>query len=462
MASAVAAEYGSGVNTLLGSALGAHPGITYLLPLAVVIAGILLLPSVFLYARFAKIISTAGSAYVWMTTTLGPLTGFVIGFVYFVGVLGSMGFLAYIFSTFISTLSSDLGASEFASWCLTRGGKFLIGLLLITFTLLIHLRGAKQYGRLISILFFGVILAAGATVYYGLVTSPETVVANVSSVLNATVAPPASDRPSATDFFAVVTLFVYLYGGISAAPSVGGESKEAGKTLAAGLIRGWLVALVLYTAVAVSLFHAVPWWVVKPVVDAGKSSLVTIPGLVGIMAPIGVSLAYKTLIVVIAGKTVAPLMFDCSRNLYAWAVDGHVPAIFSHTNSRQAPHVALIAVAVLTVVFLAESVYGGFQIGVALRAISLMLVTVMVGIGGLRIAYSQSFDGSDLKRRLLDRPGLVPTAALAIVIGTGLIYFGLFLPHTPLLLQPGVQGFIAAIIAACIYALSRVRAREAR
>jgi amino acid transporter len=451
MASAVAAEYGSGVNTLLSGALGSHPEITYLLPLAVVLAGLLLLPSVILYTRFASVISNAGSAYVWMATSLGPMAGFIIAFVYFVGVLGSMGFLAYIFSTFISTFAEGIGALKFAEWCLTPLGKLLTGLGLIIATLVMHLRGAHYYGKIISILFFGVLLAAGTTVFFGLTTDQTVVIEHVSNALGHAVVPPQSDTPSLTALLSVITLLVYLYGGISAAPSLGGESKSQGNTLAKGIFQGWLVALLLYTLVAFSLFNAVPWWLIHPAVAAGKESLMTVPGLIGIMAPLGVSLAYKALIIVIAGKTVAPLMFDCSRNLYAWAVDGRIHASFMKTNSNNVPHVALITVAVLTLIFLAQSVYGGFQIGVALRAISLMLVTVAVAIGALRICYSSQFANSPIRAGLCAKRGTVVAATMACLIGVLLISFGVMQPNVPFILQPGVQGIIAVLIAFAIY-----------
>jgi amino acid transporter len=418
---------------------------------AVVVAGLVLLPSVILYAHFARVISTAGSAYVWMTTALGPRTGFVVGFVYFVGVLGSMGFLAYVFSTFIGTFCDGLGATGLAAWCAQPVGRFITGILLIAVVLLINLRGAEAYGRIVSVMFFGVLVAAATTVFYGLTTAPQIVVSGVGKALGTHLTPPASDEPSGAAFFAVVTLFVYLYGGISAAPSLGGESRDEGTTLARGLLRGWLVALVLYAAVAFSLFQAVPWWVVHPAVVAHNDALVTIPGLIGLMAPLSVSLIYKAIIIVVAGKTSVPLMFDCSRNLYAWAVDGHVPKIFATLNSRRVPSVALAAVALITILFLAESVYGGFSIGVALRAISLVLVSVMVGAGAFRIFHAERFKDSDLRAALATRRGVLVAAALTQVFGLVLIYFGLYQSGLPLVLQPGVQGAIAGLVAFGIY-----------
>jgi len=51
LASALSQEYGSGINFVLTSSLGTYPKVTYLVPLAMVVAGLLLLPKVILFMR---------------------------------------------------------------------------------------------------------------------------------------------------------------------------------------------------------------------------------------------------------------------------------------------------------------------------------------------------------------------------------------------------------------------------
>ncbi len=55
-------------------------------------------------------------------------------------------------------------------------------------------------------------------------------------------------------------------------------------TLPRGIFLGWLSALILYTAVSLALFHAVPWWVVNPLVKSKHAELATTPGLIGLVA----------------------------------------------------------------------------------------------------------------------------------------------------------------------------------
>jgi len=78
---------------------------------------------------------------------------------------------------------------------------------------------------------------------------------------------------------------VFAYAGLGAGPALGGEVRQAEKKVPLGIMWGWLVALVLFTAVATALFHAAPWWAVVGLIKAGKTSYATAPGLIGLVAP---------------------------------------------------------------------------------------------------------------------------------------------------------------------------------
>ena len=58
------------------------------------VAGIVLIPQVVLFARFSIVMPRAGATYVWLTRGLGPYAGFTIAFLWFVGICGAIGFLA--------------------------------------------------------------------------------------------------------------------------------------------------------------------------------------------------------------------------------------------------------------------------------------------------------------------------------------------------------------------------------
>ena len=60
LASALAQEYGSGINFVLTSSLGTYPAVMYLVPFAMMAAGLLLLPKVIIFMRFSEVMPRAG------------------------------------------------------------------------------------------------------------------------------------------------------------------------------------------------------------------------------------------------------------------------------------------------------------------------------------------------------------------------------------------------------------------
>ena len=160
---------------------------------------------------------------------------------------------------------------------------------------------------------------------------------------------PAQATPSFEAFVSVITLFMFAYGGLTAATSLGGEARDATRTMPRGVFLGWVSALILYSLASFALFHAVPWWAVKPLVDSKHAELATTPGLIGLVAPHAVAVLVNVLVMLIVGKTVAPQMLDSSRYLFAWAQDGLLPKAFMHTAKTKAPDVALLWVLVSSI-----------------------------------------------------------------------------------------------------------------
>src|SRR5579885_1864928 len=88
--SAVAQEYGSGINFVMPHSLETYPGAESLVPLAMLAAGLVLLPQVVLFARYSIAMPRAGATYVWLTRGLGPYAGFAVAFLWFVGICGAI------------------------------------------------------------------------------------------------------------------------------------------------------------------------------------------------------------------------------------------------------------------------------------------------------------------------------------------------------------------------------------
>jgi amino acid transporter len=441
---AIAQEYGSGINFVMPHSLETYPGVEGLVPLAMLVAGILLIPQVVLFARYSIVMPRAGATYVWLTRGLGPYAGFIIAFLWFVGICGAIGFLAYATGTFLSDAAH---ASGFATlWFNTRAGHLVTGLTAIWLLAALHVSGVKNYGYLIYIAGALVFVAAAIVIVAGFTAQPATAIAQISAAAGIHAAPRAS-HPSAMAFVSVIGLLMFAYGGLDASTSLAGEVADAQRNMPRGIVAGWAIALVLYTLVSYALFHAVPWWTALPIVESGHGYLLTTPALVGMLTPRAVDVFLNVLVAFVVVKTIAPQLLDASRFLFAWAQDGFVPQQLAGTNTAHAPAAAIILSAVIGSVFLLDAVFGGWQIGVALRAISIALVLAGLGFATILLAWWPAWRGMREFALQCTRGASVKWMAVcAVFVGVVLAASVADAPGAPWYLQPWFQLAAATLI----------------
>jgi amino acid transporter len=442
--SAVAQEYGSGINFVMPHSLESYPGVEGLVPLAMLVAGLVLIPQVVLFARYSIVMPNSGATYVWLTRGLGPYGGFAIAFLWFIGICGAIGFLAYATGTFLSDAAH---ASGFATqWFTTNTGHLVTGLIAIWLLAALHVSGVKNYGYLIYAAGVLVFVAATIVIVAGFTAAPGSAVAEISAAAGIHVTPRPS-HPSLGAFISVIGLFMFAYGGLDASTSLAGEVADASRNMPRGIVAGWAIALVLYTLVSYALFHAVPWWSALPIVQSGHGDLLTTPALVGMLTPRIVDVFLNVLVALVVVKTIAPQLLDASRFLFAWAQDGFVSARFAGTNEAHAPAAAVALSAIIGTLFLLDAVFGGWQIGVALRAISIALVFAGLGFGTMLLAWWPSWRGAREFAPHCARGTLVRAMAVcAVLIGVVLAISVGHESGTAWYLQPWFQLAVAVLL----------------
>ena len=457
-ASALSHEYGATINFASTNALGTWPQIENLVPLAMFTAGLLLFPKVFLWMRFSSVMPRAGGMYVWIARTLSLPAAFVFTFLDWIGLTAAIGFIAFVFGTFLGQALISTGVPSGAVF-LTRGGHIALGLAVIWAIFAIHVSGVRLYGRLILLL-SGLIVAAAATgIRYGFGTDPARFLDLARAQTHAALPVIAqSAQPSLSVFIAVTFVFIAAYGGLSGASALGGEARDATRTMPRGLFWGWASAWVLYTAVTASLFHAVPWWAVVGLVHSKAAGLATVPGLISVVAPkiVGNVLLYAVAIIV--GKTAIPQMLVASRLVFAWAEDHVMGEEFLHTSRRKTPDRALLLTAGLASLFLVQSALAGWAIGITIRSFMVLVLLGCVSIGLLNAKFNRRFQGIEWANRVAAGGVVVLCAVLAVVIAGVLLTGGAILPKTPWFLQPVFQGVVAACIGVAVYVKARRRA----
>lgn len=454
--SALAQEYGSGINFVMPHSLQRYPGAQGLVPLAMLVAGLVLIPQVVLFVRYSSVMPRAGSVYVWLTRGLGPYAGFAIAFVWFVGICGAIGFLAYAAGTFVGDALQAGGLS--GHWFTTRTGHLISGLVAIWLLTGLHASGIKHYGYLLYAAGALIIVAASIVIVTGFATSPATAMIHLTAATG--IHPlPAVSHPSMSSFMSVVALFMFAYGGLTAATSLGGEVANPRKNMPRGLIVGWAAALILYSLIAYALFHAVPWWSALPIVESGHANLLTTPALIGMLAPRVIAIFLNALVAAIVIKTIAPQLLDASRFLFAWAEDGFVPKALVATNKAHAPALALLVAATLGSLFLADAVFGGWQLGVIVRASSIALTFAMLGLATLLLAGWRRWRRARDYAPACTRGIFVKVMAVcAVVIGLILVAFVIRDPTAAWYFQPWTQLLFTVILSLIIAALAHRRA----
>jgi APA family basic amino acid/polyamine antiporter len=456
-ASAIAAEYGAGINFVSVQSLSVYPAVHGLVPLAMFATGIAMLPKAYLFAVFSKVMPRAGSKHVWLARSLGMPAGFLITFVYWVTGPASMGVLGYAFGTFLGQAMTPL-APALGAFLVSPPGHLIFGLAAIWITFGVNAAGVHHYGRFVTVLLFVIVAVALIITAFGFSTPPDKFVAAASELTKTPLAPPASVPPDSwTDFVSVCGLFVFAYAGLGAGPALGGEVANAERKVPIGIYCGWFLALLLFTIVAAALFHAAPWWAVTALIKAGKSSYATAPGLVGMVAPQWLTVSLNLAVALIVGKTLAPALMVNSRFCFAQAQDHLLPAAFAEVSRRKVPFNALLLVAVLGSLFLVQSVFFGWAMGVAVRSLAVLGMWLALAVGALNLRRHPTARDTEWARAIRAHKLLVPAAIVSILLSTPLILSLAVVPKTPLWLQPMFQGAVVLGIGVLIYAVAHAK-----
>nr|WP_198034226.1 APC family permease [Acidihalobacter ferrooxydans] len=266
--------------------------------------------------------------------------------------------------------------------------------------------------------------------------------------------------PTLSAFISTVALFMFAYGGLTAATSLGGETFNPEKNMPRGIVAGWAIALVVYTLIAFALFNAVPYQLAINLANTHHAYLLTAPALVGLMQSKGVAVFLNVLVTLIVIKTLAPVLLDASRYLYAWSEDGLVTDKIRAVNSRHVPVVALVITAGIGSLFLLDAVYAGWAIAVVIRATSVAATFATLGLGTLMLSWWPQWRESRPWATRVTEGGLIKwLSVLAIIIGFLLIASVINSPGKPWYYQPWFQVSVSWLIALSLLGYAMVSRR---
>ena len=334
--------------------------------LAYLVGGLLMYLAMVCLGELSVIMPVSGSFQAHATKYIGPATGFVIGWVYW------LSWALYVGLEFVAAgllMKRWFPDVPIWIWCVV----------FIVLLFSINSLGTKKFAEteywfagikvLAVILFIGIGLAA----MFGLLTMDGTPAPYLSNILGDGAFP-----TGVAGIFIVMMTVIYAFQGSEIMGVAAGETEEPEKNIPKA-IRTIVVRVVVFYILAVFVLSALVPWKNASVLE---SPFVTVFDMIGIPYAADIMNFVILTAILSVGNTG---LFACTRILYSLSQDGMAPLAFGKLNKRGVPINALLVTLVFALLSLLTSFIAETTIFVVLLSVS--------GIGGTvtwaAIAYSQ-------------------------------------------------------------------------
>ena len=374
IAGALCSVIGGGINVLIVDIQNQVPGIGSWVPFAMLLAGSVALLVSLTYAIISTAMPRAGGEYVYVSRGLSPGVSFVMAFVKWLGIVISIGVIAYMDTMVMADSFHFIGLYAVESFLRSFVGSVVFPLFLIWVFLFVHVMGVKHYGRLVTalalVMFIGGFIIIGTNLMhnqedFSRITGFKT--------LN------ESGEFSFKKLFYASTLLFWAFIGFTSVAQAGGEIESPEKNLPRAFILTSILVTLYYFVYSFAFYHAIPWQYI-----VGRHGL-TVPGLTGLFLPGYMAFVLSLIVTLTLANDIPPMLLTSSRLLYSWAVDGIMPKIFAETSKRKVPVFSLLFVAVIASLVVIESAVEGFFLAVNVVTISRFLVYMLVALALLSI-----------------------------------------------------------------------------
>jgi ethanolamine permease len=283
---------------------------------ATLLVAVLYLGIAFCTAELAAAMPSAGGFATYIENSFGPFAGFLTGVAIFLALSIGMGAAANFIDAYTSSVIGIGGAP-------VKAALFII-------VIAIHLLGAGEGMMLVFV--------AGAVALFSLMAFIGTAMPYVSLAHLTT---GGQWNLSLAGVVGAVPFAVWLFLGVEQAAAAAEESHDPGRTMPQGLITG--ICVLLFTALGVLI--------VAPGVAGSEYIATANDPLVAAVRGMGDEFWIINLVGVGAifglGATFFSLCFSASRQLFALARQGAMPAFLASTNGRGSPAGALVTVGLI-------------------------------------------------------------------------------------------------------------------
>ena len=314
---------------MISSGLFVLPGVAFALAgpsvfVAYLLAGILVLPSLFSKAELSTAMPKAGGTYFYIERSLG-------------GAFGTVGGMAAWFSLTFKSAFALLGMGSFAILIFPDISAMTVKAIAIGLTvifMIVNTAGAKHAGRLQSILVTGLL---ASLVLYLVRGFPAIDVNRYVPFM----------PHGGTAVFATAGLVFVSYGGLTKVASVAEEIRNPARNLPLGMSLSFVVVTLLYVAatfVAVGVTDGPALAGSRTPLSTAAATFMGTPGL--ILMAVAALIAFTT--------TGNAGILSASRTPMAMSRDGILPAFLGRVNERfGTPHYAILVTGVFMMVSIA-------------------------------------------------------------------------------------------------------------
>lgn len=333
------------VNAVIGSAIfglpatvASHTGAWS--PLAVLLAGLGILPIVLCFAEVGSRFDGAGGPYLYARSAFGAQAGFHVGWLLVWTRLLTGAAVLNVLANY---------AAQLVPWVGTPVGRAATMVLVVLVVTATNVRGVRQaawtvnFFTLAKLLPLLLVIGIGAVAFRG-------------DVLRAQAAP-------APDWTQAVLLLVFAYGGFESAVVAASETRRPREDTAFALGAGIVVITIVYVLVQLAVVATLP--------NAAASEAPIADALRAAVGPAGAAIGGGAAVVSTFGWLLGFGLLT-PRVLYSMGERGEVPAVFGRVHPQfRTPHVAIIT---STVIALAIGLWGTFAATATLSAISRLVV----------------------------------------------------------------------------------------
>ena len=311
------------INSMIGAGIFGLPSRVFALAgpysvFAYVVSAVANVVVVLCLAEVGSRFSTTGGPYLYARAAFGPLIGFQVGWLLWIGRVAASASLANLFVGYFSYFFPVSGDGPWRSTVILAVVSALAAANIGGVRLAAVFTNTLTIGKLVPLL---LLIVTG--VFF------------VDPKLYSSAVP-----PSYPSFSQAALLLVFTYAGFEGASIPGGETRDPGRQLPFALFTGFGLVTLVYMLVQTVCIGTLPDLATseRPLADASRRFLGS-PGASLIAAGALVSI----------GGTLNALLFATPRLLFAIAENGQLPWVFSATHSRyRTPTLPIILTAAVT------------------------------------------------------------------------------------------------------------------